>query len=149
MSDYHPIIHALDAKFARQREDMRQLLYAEGRPDLVEEFDRKMREIDTGINGARNCWHSISEAQRRVLNLAATGRWLVRSPGTNHFYDAHGEPHALSRVAGLKTVRNLCARELLAYDGGAIDPERKMVITERGLFVVKHGQFVVGGWQEG
>jgi hypothetical protein len=28
---------------------------------------------------------------------------------------------------------------LLAWDGGALDPEKAAVITERGLFVLKHG----------
>lgn len=139
MTDYHPVIQALDEKFARQREGVRQILKDAGRDDLVAELDRKIREIDTGIDGARRTWESISDAQRRVLTIVATGKRLVRSGGTKHFYDAHGEPHALPRVAGLKTVRNLCIRELLAWQDGAFDPEAKAVITERGLFVVRHG----------
>lgn len=138
MNDYHPIIQALDAKFTRQRERVRQVLYEQGRPDLVAEFDRKMREIDTGIEGARNCWHSISEAQRRALTFASSvhGR-LVKSALRRRYIGVPLDPQPEAPIL-VKTVRALCAHNLLAWDGGAFDPEAAAVITERGLFVLKH-----------
>lgn len=139
MSDYHPVIQELDAKFARQREDVRQMLRDSGRDDLVADFDRKMREIDTGIYGARCTWESISDAQRRVLMaMAKDGGALWQSmmnPNAYHMRIAPGEAKRVGRA----TVRALAARELLAWDGGAFTPEAKAIITERGLFVVRHG----------
>lgn len=90
-------------------------------------------------------WGALSQPQRRVVLLLTSrpGR-LVRSAGTRHFYDFHGEPHAESRIAGLLTVRNLERRELLAWDGGAFDPERRAVVTEPAHFVVKHGSMERG-----
>jgi hypothetical protein len=38
---------------------------------------------------------------------------------------------AVRRIAA--TIRNLCARDLLAWDGGAF------AVTERGRFVLRHG----------
>jgi hypothetical protein len=37
-----------------------------------------------------------------------------------------------------RTLRNLCARNLMAWDGGAFDPEAVAVITENGRFVYQH-----------
>lgn len=90
---------------------------------------------------ARTTWHSISDAQRRTLIIVGTGsRKLRRSSWSKNFYDAYGEPHAVDKAAGLLTVRNLCSRGLLAWDGGSFDPEKAAVITERGLFVLRHGR---------
>lgn len=139
MSDYHPVIQALEARFARQREGVRQMLREGGRIDLLEEFDRKMREIDTGIEGARNCWHSISDAQRQVLrDMAESGGHLWQDPNNPTRFYLHIHGWAVIRI-GRATVRALASRDLLAWEGGALMPEAKATLTERGLFVVKHG----------
>ncbi len=136
MSDYDPVIMALDARFARQREGVREMLREAGRDDLLAEFDRKMRDIDTGVEGVRNCWHSISRAQRSALiDAARHGGRLVRE---DKEYRHPGRSPIWTPIR-VRTVRVLCAHELLAWDGGAFDPEAAAVITERGLFVLKHG----------
>jgi len=52
-------------------------------------------------------------------------------------YNAMGGPHAELVGAGIKTMRALCAHGLVHVDGGATDPERKFVLTERGRFVLE------------
>lgn len=90
-----------------------------------------------GIAQARNTWHSISDAQRHALTFASrcrAGR-VIRRRGW--YMEMEGaRPH---RKIGVRTMRNLCARELMSWDGGAFDPEAAAVITERGLFVLEHG----------
>jgi hypothetical protein len=133
------LLQRLDEQSARQNERVRQMLFDAGRPDLVADLDAKLKDIRTGIDGARRTWHSISPAQRRILTTLATGRSLRRSPGSRTRYDAYGEPHAIRNVCGLPTVRNLCQRELLHVNGGALDPEREIILTERGRFVLARG----------
>ncbi len=117
---------------------VKRLLHKSNRPDLLDEFGARLRDIALGTDSARSCWHSLSSAQRRVLEIMDEGRWLVRKLGTQ--YDAHGEPHALENVCRLPTVRKLLAHDLCELDGGAFDPERKIVLTERGRFVLAHGR---------
>ena len=134
-------MNEIERESERRSRSLRNMLYAEGRPDLVADFDRNMRDLRLGLTGARNQWHSISEAQRRVLTSLAEGRHLRRSPVCPSEYDAVGNAVAtISRGCRISTVRALCARDLLACDGTATDPECKIVITERGKFVVTHGQ---------
>lgn len=129
----------IERRSQEQRERTRKLLLESGRADLIIQLDQKYREIENGVDGAKSAWHSISQAQRRVLEIMGTGRCLRRSPGSRTRYHAYGEPHAVGNVCGLPTVRNLCARDLCHVDGGAIDPEAKIVLTERGKFVLKFG----------
>lgn len=133
------ILQQIERDSRARHEGVRQLLLIEGRPDLVADLDKQMRRIALGLDSAGQTWHSISEAQRRVLTIMATGRKLIRCGWSKIRYGAVGEPHAISVVCGLPTVRNLSARELIHVDGGAMDPERVFVLTERGAFVVKHG----------
>lgn len=135
------IIEIIDHDSAERTRRVRQFLMEEGRPDLLREFDDDMKKLRLGITGAQNCWHSLSAAQRRTIETLAAGRYrLARTLGSINFYDASGEPYALARVAGLKTVRNLAARELLDWDGTADDPERAAVLSDRGRFVLAHGR---------
>ncbi len=140
MSSDDDILLALDREARRSNERVRAMLMEMGRPDLVKELDARLRDIRLGLDSARSCWHSISPAQRRVLKIMEPGRYLARSRGSRTRYNAYGEPHAESNVCGLATLRALCAHELCHVDGGATDPERKFVLTERGRFVLKHGQ---------
>ena len=138
--DTDRLLIELERESERRSRTLRNMLYAEGRPDLVAEFDKNMRDLRLGVTGARNAWHSITPAQRRVLSLLAEGRVLRREPWSRTRFGAYGPPaDAAGVVCGLPTVRALCARELLACDGTATDPERKIVLTERGAFVVKSG----------
>ncbi len=143
MTDYDPILQEIEAQGRRRRQDVRTLIMESGHPDaaaILLQFEQNMRDVDTGIGGARSTWHSISLAQRRVLEALETRWYLMRASGSRTRYDAHGEPHAEGNVCGIATVRNLIRRELLAVDGGAFDPEKKIVLTERGRFVLKHGR---------
>ncbi|MFP5516804.1 MAG: hypothetical protein ACLGJC_27450 [Alphaproteobacteria bacterium] len=135
------VLHRLEAESRQQTERVRSMLQEEGRPDLVEDLDRRLREIRLGITGARGTWNALTEPQRKVLLILLEGnRRLVRQRHSKHFYEVIGEPEAVGRVAGLPTIRNLIARELLAPDGGAFDPEAAAVLTERARFVVQHGR---------
>lgn len=141
MSDYDPLLQEFEAAWLAKREGVRQLLYENGRPDLVAELDAKMKRIENGIDGAERAWHSISETQRLALEFAATvGGRLVRSTLRPRRYVC-GPDYltAPPKPIYTKTVRNICSRELMAWDGGAFEPEGAAVITERGLFVLKHG----------
>lgn len=104
----------------------------------AEKYLATMHDIDTGVHGARRTWHSISNTQRRVLITVAKTRSgkVVRRFIKPSFYVLNGGVDLLCRVA---TLRNLCARDLMAWDGGAFEPELAAVITERGQFVIRHG----------
>lgn len=122
-------------KISRQRRNaVRDILLEKGRPDLVAEFDAKIKRIENGTDGAERTWSALSPAQKRALKLASYGP-LRRAKHTHQFF---GE--IIAPRARLSTVRNLIARDLLACDGGAFDPERVLVLTERGRFVLKHGE---------
>ena len=139
MSDYDPVLQWLEAEDRAKTEEVRQMLYADGRPDLVAKLDAKMRDIESGVYGARSAWHSISHAQRTALRYAeSVGGRLVRSSLRPRYISVALTPDA-EKPIGIKTVRNLCAHDLMAWDGGAFNPEGAAVVTERGRFVLKHG----------
>ena len=132
------ILQGIERQSRAKTEGVRQMLRAEGRHDLVEKLDSTLRDIETGVYGARGTWHALSEPQRRLLRLAATHKRLRRSPASRTRYYACGGPgDAEGNVGGLATVRNLISRELLVCDGGAFDPEAAVVISERGRFVLR------------
>lgn len=134
-----PLFNAGEAGAFFVKPPMRPVLAHSMPRQQVYQEDEKMRDIRLGVDGAQGTWHSISPAQRRALVAASQAKALVRESGSRHWFGSVGEPHAVARVCSLPTARNLIARELLAVDGGAFDPERRLVITERGRFVVKHG----------
>lgn len=132
-------------------EKVRAMLREQGREDLLADFDQKMRDIRTGVDGARGCWHALSGKQRFVLRHMAAGRYVAKSVSKPQNFHAYrngtealsGQPGVIRNVCRLPTMRNLSARELVHVDGGAMDPEAKFVITERGRFVLKHGQVAI------
>jgi hypothetical protein len=139
VSDYSPILHRLEAEEAEQHERIRQMIREESGEAELARFDAKMRDVRSGVAHARMLWHSISDAQRRVLSdMERTRGHLWQNPNNPHAYFLRLEMGAVCRI-GRPTVRALAARELLAWEGGAFTPEAKAVITERGLFLVKHG----------
>ena len=132
----------MDEESRREREAIRALCLENGRPDLAADYDKNMRNLDLGITTAQNCWHSISGAQRRVLIALGEGRVLKKCRWSRSRYDACGIGYAadaIENICAVATVRNLASRELLAWEGGAFEPEAKVVLTERGRFVLKHG----------
>ena len=118
---------------------VREVIRESGRPELEAELDRALRETASGVTGARSTWHSISDAQRRVLILLADcpGN-LRRMKGST--YDVVSSVGTRATGIGLGTVRNLASRGLLEWTGGAFDPEASARPTEQVAFVLKHGR---------
>ena len=75
-----------------------------------------------------------------MLGYAVDGHTLLRTQWSGHRYDAVNGVVSYRTGITRPTVRALAAHELLAWDGGALDPERKAVVTERGRFVFAHGR---------
>lgn len=136
------VTHLLDIQSAERREDFRSSMLKRAETDRVaqialEHYDAAMRDLDSGVMGARDTWHSISPAQRRVLTgVERHGGRLDRIGKEYRATKGRHQPYMLAYVA---TIRPLCSRDLMAWDGGAFDPEAAAVITERGRFVLKHG----------
>lgn len=130
------ILHALEAETRVREERFRETLLAEGGPEALAYYDAKMKEIALGITTARNCWHSISLVQRFALQEAAKYGGRFDRVGKEYRHSRRNQSY---RPIYLRTVKGLCAHELMAWDGGVPDPEAAAVITERGLFVLKHG----------
>jgi hypothetical protein len=134
------IQHQIEARSRESKERVRDLLRKEGKLEALAEFDQSMKDLDTGLTGARSSWHSISPAQRRVIEyLANNPVKLIRSEKST-YYDSFGGDAPQTRVAGLKTVRALAERGFLDWEGGAFDPELKAALTERGRFVWLKGR---------
>lgn len=133
------VLQWADRMAREQRARVRQVILDAGRPDVLADYDRDMRNLDLGITMARNVWHSLSSKQRFVLRAMGQGRYLLRALRSAAQYDAVGRG-AIMDICRLSTARKLCAHELIHVNGGATDPEAEFVITERGSFVLKHGQ---------
>jgi hypothetical protein len=131
---------AIELEWKRRRDVVRRVIQEHGSPKLLAEWERDMRDLDMGLTGARNCWHSLSEAQRRVLTILSAGRWLWRCRHSRKRYEAMGEPHATGPVARLDTVYALVRHGLLQWDGPETDFNAKAVLTERARFVLQHGR---------
>ena len=128
------ILQAIEARSRQQNESVRQMLIAEGRADLLARFDATMKDINSGVYGARTTWNALTAAQQRALRYVSENKGRLCRYAPNSFLMPGKAPPLPIRLA---TVRNLIARELLACDGGAFDPEKVLVMTERGRFVLK------------
>lgn len=126
----HDLQHAIEIKHEEDVARVRNWLFSEGRPDIVAKFDKEMKDIRSGAYAARMCWHSISPAQRRALSAAGDSGALVRMG--KQYNSVAGS----AGICRLKTIRALIAHELLDCDGGAFDPESRVVISDRGRFVL-------------
>lgn len=115
-------IRQAEVESRQQEERVRALILARGGPDALADFDAEMKRLRNGTEDAENLWHSISGVQRRLLLAMRAGDGKV-ARGT-------------VRIA---TLRNLANRDLIAWDGGAFDPEASAVLTEHGRFVIAHG----------
>lgn len=134
------LIMYLDRQSQLRHKTTRDMLIEAGRPDLAEDLDRRMKDIRSGISQAVRVWHSISAAQRFVLEAMGRGRYLARSLRSVTQFDALGTAPAILGICRLATARRLCAHELIHVNGGATDPEAMFVITERGKFVLAKGR---------
>lgn len=133
------LMQDLERQGRERTEHVRAMLLEDGRPDLAAEMDRALKDGASGVTDARSTWHSISDAQRRVLILLASGpATLRRAKGTT--YDVVSPAGCRATGIRLTTVRNLASRGLLEWTGGAFDPEASATATERVAFVLKHGR---------
>lgn len=130
------ILAVLEERDLQDRAHFAAMLLALGGQEALDKHLAKMRDIDLGIIHARMVWHSISAAQRRALVDASTHGGRLDRVGKEY---RHRDRHQPYRPIYVATVRNLCARELMAWDGGAFDPEAAAVLTERGTFILRHG----------
>lgn len=130
------VLQAIDRDEMATRARVRAILVGEGRADAADELDAKYRDINLGTYGARVTWNALSLAQRRTLILTEEGGGLERMDNSSRYACANERRFP---VCSLPTARNLSARELITVDGGALDPEARFIITERGRFVLKHG----------
>lgn len=109
--DEDSILTLIEHESQRAQERVKRVLMEEGRPDLVEWLDGKLRDVRLGISSAQGKWHALSICQRVALQRLA-----------------RGEP-VEARDA---TWQALIRRQLIEWRG-------KPAITEHGRFVVKHG----------
>jgi hypothetical protein len=128
----------VDTMLRQSRLRVRAILIEAGRPDILADFDRNMRDLDLGLIGARATWDALSSRQRFVLRAMGVGRYLSRALRSAAQYDALGHG-AILDICRLSTTRKLCAHGLIHVNGGATDPEAQFVITERGHFILRHG----------
>lgn len=137
------LLHEIDAWDRVRVEHLKAMCRDAGRPEVADEFDQNLRDIESGVRNARATWHSISDAQRALLAhvVERTGnmRLVISNRGAlSYQVDPPGVP--LVRPARLATVRALAARGLLDWDGGAFHPEWAVVGNERARFVLKYGR---------
>ena len=133
------LMQDLERESRELAERLRSMLREDGRSDLEAEYNWALKDAESGVTGAQSTWHSISDAQRRVLILLSSGpATLRRTKGAT--YDVVSP--AGSRATGIRlaTVRNLASRGLVEWTGGAFDPEASATATERVAFVMKHGR---------
>ena len=135
--DEDDILAELERQSAVQNARLRTMLYEHGRPDLVTELDAKMKDIRLCLDSARATWSALSSAQRRVMLAMGEGRWLRQPIALKRFWalSDSGEFKTITGICGAATVRNLMARELISWEA-----DRKIILTERGRFVLAHGR---------
>jgi hypothetical protein len=144
IADGEDVTHVLDMKSADDRARFRAFLMEEEKTnprarDALASFDQSMKDLDTGVSGAQSTWSALSQAQRAVLQEATEGDG--RATQDPHNPNRFTMKVRMGCVIAIRrpTIRALCERELMAWDGGAFNPEAAAVITERGRFAVTHG----------
>lgn len=127
------ILAELAAEQERQQQRVREIVAEHGGEHALAEYDAGMEHIQSGRYNLSMLWHSISEPQRRLVRLMGEGdRKLARCRHTNHFYDAYGEPHAVSKAAGLGTVAKLVRHDVLRWTGPPGDKAQMAELTAKG-----------------
>ena len=133
----------LDEAHAAELQEFRLWLSRQGPRgvEAVERYDERMRALDLGITRAQACWHSISDAQRRLVAVLGVERRYIERFGDRVFLvRIKAENRTIcSWQPRIATVRNLASRDLLEWTGGAFDPEASAAPTERLRFVLRHG----------
>lgn len=131
----------LDEVQQQHTEIVREQLRIAGRPDLIDELDRNLKDVRTGVAGARATWAALSLAQKRALAIAGEGnRKFYRAPGSRMWMNAYGEPEAVDKAATIKGMEALVRRGLMDWHANATTVSNFAAITERGKFVLKNGE---------
>lgn len=126
-------LQKIEAELFARRAWVDRYLRDKGRHDLADELVAKLRDIDMGVDAACGTWASLSVKQRAVMIALKTQPRLKR---TGNRYTGAG----IIEWCHVRTVRSLIARGLLDCEGGAFDPEAELVLSDKGRFLLKHGQ---------
>lgn len=131
------ILARLEQENRERTERVREIIRESGRDDVLAEFDASLWRLNSGVERARNVWHSISPAQRRALGLlgAAHGQRAYREEIRARYLCPFGS--IVCRSA--KTMRSLQRRQLVEWWGEWGDPSRIAVLTGLGRFTLKYG----------
>ncbi len=101
------------------------------KPEVLAEYDASIEYLNSGRAGLESLWHSLSVAQRRVVEIVGPDRRLVRLATSPHRYSARGGDGAILDCAHAKTVMALSRHRLLASAGTTDDPWQIAVSTPR------------------
>lgn len=127
------VLADLAAEQERQHQRVRELVAERGGDHALAEYDAMMDHVRSGRYSMTMLWHSLSGPQRQLVRRLGEGdRTLVRCRHTRHFYDAYGEPYAISKVAGLGTVAKLVRLGVLRWTGPASDQAQMVELATRG-----------------
>lgn len=129
-ADEYEFIQQFDGEMARRDAEFRAFMQAEGHLQALADYDARMRDIRSGVDGARNTWDSLTDPQRNALVAIKWAAGRARRVRLRYV--------AGPTDFGAKTVFALQRRELVEWDGG-LDPSASVVLTERGLFVITRG----------
>lgn len=100
----------LEAEMERRHQAVRAMLSGQA----LAEYDASIEYIRSGQSQLANLWHSISPAQRRLMQVFRDGQGdLIRTRYEPSFYDFRGDPNAVSKVARATTVKALIAHKVL------------------------------------
>lgn len=126
----------LDRMSRESRKRVRTMIAESGRPDVLAEFDAKMKDIDSGLDGARRTWDALSSTQRALLTaLQREGGHVWNDPDMpSRSY--HSRSNGMSSVVRRATVTNLSRRGLLDWGAGSSPAGSVASLSERALFML-------------
>jgi hypothetical protein len=120
------VLAALDAEERRRHEAVRAMLP----PHILAEFDAGIEEIRSGRHELRNLWHTLSKAQRGVVQSFQHDSGDLWRPHKDGYYLQRLYPFGVCKVRAA-TVRALVAHRVLAFKGDP-DPEDRAGLSGRG-----------------
>lgn len=120
----------------KERQGFEAHLLAELGPAAVERHRIRLQDFDSGVTGARNTWGALTPQQQSTLKVVHAHGGRLERVGKAYRHRDRNQPY---RPVYVPTVRSLCDRLLMKWDGLAFDPEGAAILTERGIFVVVRG----------
>lgn len=136
------ILAAIESDRHAKRRKVRQVIAESGHPEsatILRDMDRALWDVEAGVAQARSTWAALSAPQKRVMLAMGEGRALARQWWSRTTYDAVGDPHAISAICRIPTVKNLKAHGLIESDNPS-DALKRLVLSSWGKFVIKHGE---------